>query len=174
MALRVHGGEHLKYVRQPAHILGLLKTRDYTSMGKGNTFSNDLLKLIFNATAIANIADNATSAPLTTLYVSLHTANPGASGSQTTSEAAYTSYARVGVARTTGGWTASSGESTSPVANIDFPTCTGLSETETYAAIGTAFSGTGEILYSGPITPNIAVSNTVTPRLTTGSTVTES
>ena len=37
---------------------------------KGSTFSNDLLKLIFNATAIANIADNAASGPLTNLYVS--------------------------------------------------------------------------------------------------------
>ncbi len=46
-------------------------------MSKGNTFENDLLKLIFNATAIANIADNAGSSPLTNLYVSLHTADPG-------------------------------------------------------------------------------------------------
>jgi hypothetical protein len=28
-------------------------------MSKGDTFENDLLKLIFNATAIANMADNA-------------------------------------------------------------------------------------------------------------------
>ncbi|MDB5612062.1 MAG: hypothetical protein JWP25_8962 [Bradyrhizobium sp.] len=143
-------------------------------MGKGNTFSNDLLKLIFNATAIANIADNAGSSPLTNLYVSLHTANPGAGGSQTTSEAAYTSYARVAVVRTSSGWTVASAQSTSPVANIDFPTATGGTETETFAAIGTAVSGTGKILYSGAITPSISVSTTVTPRLTTGSTVTES
>jgi hypothetical protein len=32
---------------------------------KGNTFENDILKLIFNATAIANIADNAAASPLT-------------------------------------------------------------------------------------------------------------
>lgn len=143
-------------------------------MGKGNTFSNDLLKLIFNATAIANIADNASSSPLTVLYIALHTANPGASGSQTTSEAAYTSYARVSVARTTGGWTASSAQSTSPVANISFPAATGGSETETYFSIGTATSGAGKILYSGTVTPNIVVSNGVTPQLTTASTVTES
>lgn len=64
-------------------------------MSKGNTFENDWLLLIFNATAIANIADNAASAPLTNLYVSLHTADPGEAGDQTTNEAAYTSYARV-------------------------------------------------------------------------------
>ena len=44
-------------------------------MPKSSTFDNDLLKLIFNATAIANIADNAGSSPLTNLYLSLHTAD---------------------------------------------------------------------------------------------------
>ena len=68
--------------------------------GKGSTFDNDLLKLIFNATPIATIADNAASTPLTSLYLSLHTADPGAGGSQTTSEAAYGGYARQPVART--------------------------------------------------------------------------
>lgn len=142
-------------------------------MGKGNTWSNDILGLLFNATAVPNIAINATSSPLTNLYVSLHTANPGASGSQTTSEAAYTNYARVAVARTSGGWTLS-GTTISPVANISFPAATGGSETETFFGIGTASSGAGVLLYSGTITPNIAVSNGVTPILTTASTVTES
>lgn len=142
-------------------------------MSKGNTFENDLLKLIFNATAIANIADNAASSPLTNLYVGLHTADPGEGGSETTSEAAYTSYARVAVARTTGGWTAASSGSTSPVANIDFPAATGGSETETYFHVGTASSGTGKILYSGTVTPNIVVSNGVTPRLNTSTVISE-
>jgi hypothetical protein len=142
-------------------------------MAKGNTFINDLLKLIFNATAIANIADNAATSPFTNLYVSLHTANPGAGGSQTTSEAAYTSYARVAVARTTGGWTAASAQSTSPVATISFPAATGGTETETYFGIGTASSGAGKLLYSGTVTPNISVSSGVTPQLTTATTVTE-
>lgn len=76
-------------------------------MSKGDTFENDLLKLIFNGTAIANIADNAATAPLTDLWLSLHTADPGEAGSQTTSETAYTGYARVAVARTSGGWSVS-------------------------------------------------------------------
>ncbi len=142
-------------------------------MGKGNTFCNDLLKLIFNATAVANIADNAASSPLTNLYISLHTATPAASGSQTTNEAAYTSYARVAVARTTGGWTASSAQSTSPVAAITFPAATAGSETETFAGIGTASSAAGKLLYFGAISPTIVVSNGVTPQLTTGSSITE-
>lgn len=140
---------------------------------KGSTWADQLLKLLLNATAIANIADNAASAPLTNLYVSLHTASPAAGGSQTTNEAAYTSYARVAVARTTGGWTVT-GASVSPVAAITFPAATGGSETETFFGVGTASSGTGELLYFGPISPTIVVSTGVTPRLTTASAITES
>ena len=141
-------------------------------MSKGNTFENDWLKLLFNATAIANIADNAAASPLTVLYVSLHTADPGEAGSQTTSECAYTSYARVSVARTTGGWTVTN-NSVSPVANIEFPAATGGTETATYAAVGTASSGAGKILYKGSITPSISISTGITPRLTSASTITE-
>ncbi len=141
-------------------------------MSKGNTYEDDLLKLLFNATAITGIADNAASSPLTNLYVSLHTADPGEAGSQTTSEAAYTSYARVAVARTSGGWTISSG-SCSPVATISFPACTGSTSTVTHFAVGTASSGAGKLLYSGTVTPNISVSTGVTPQLTTASTITE-
>lgn len=142
-------------------------------MSKGNTFESDLLALIFNGTAIANIADNAASSPLTNLYVSLHTADPGEAGNQTTSEIAYTGYARVAVARTSGGWTVSSG-SVSPVANIDFGEMTGgAGGTVTYFAVGTASSGTGKLLYSGAVSPSISVVSGVTPRLKTTSTVTE-
>lgn len=141
--------------------------------GKGNTFINDYLKLILNATPIANIADNASSSPLTNLYFALETANPAAAGDQTTSEAAYTSYARVAVARTTGGFTASTAQSSSPVATVSFPAATGGSETETYATLGTATSGSGKLLYYGTITPSLAVANGVTPQLTTASTITE-
>jgi hypothetical protein len=142
--------------------------------GKGSTFENQLLLLIFNATAISSpsLAQNEGSSPLTNLYVSLHTASPGAGGSQTTSEAAYTSYARVAVARTSGGWTVTGG-SVSPAATITFPTATGGSETETYAAVGSASSGAGQILYFGPLSSNIAVVNGVTPQLTTATVITE-
>ena len=140
-------------------------------MSIGNTFETDLVSLIFTATAIANIADNASSSPLTNLYVSLHTADPGEGGSQTTNEAAYTSYARVAVARTSGGWTVTN-NSVSPAANIDFPACTGSTSTVTHFAVGTASSGAGKLLFSGTVTPNISVSTGVTPRLTTASTIT--
>lgn len=142
-------------------------------MGKGSTFSNQLLALIFNATTIANIANNATSSPLTNLYASLHTADPTSAGSQSTSEATYTGYARVAIARSSAGWTVTS-NSVSPAATISFPACTGGTNTITNFAIGTASSGAGEILYTGTVTPNISVASGVTPQLTTASTITES
>lgn len=141
-------------------------------MSKGDTFENDLLKLIFNATAIANMADNAATSPLTNLFVSLHTADPGETGNQTTNEVSYTGYARVSVARSSSGWTVTN-NSVSPAANIDFGACTAGTATVTHFAVGTASTGTGKVLYKGAISPTIAISAGVTPRLTTGSTITE-
>lgn len=131
-------------------------------MSKGNTFENDLMKLFFQGTAIANLADNAASSPNTNLYVSLHTADPGESGSQTTSEASYTGYARVAVARTSGGWTVTDNSVTNAAA-ITFPQCTGGSNTISHFAVGTASSGAGKILYKGELTASLAVSNLIIP-----------
>jgi hypothetical protein len=142
-------------------------------MSKSDAFENDLLKMIFNAVAIANLADNAASAPLTSLFVALHTADPGEAGNQTTSEISYTGYARVAVARTAGGWTVT-GASVSPVNDIAFPISTGgTGGTATHASVGVAVSGASKILYSGALAPNIVVSTGVTPIITTGSTITE-
>lgn len=142
--------------------------------GKSDALENDWLKLIFNATAIANIADNAASSPLTNLYVTLHTADPGDAGNQTTSEAAYTGYARVPVARTSGGWTVT-GNSVSPAANIDFGECTAsCSATYTHWAVGTASSSTGKILYAGALSTSISMAVGTIPRVkATGTTITE-
>jgi len=141
-------------------------------MSKGDTFENDLVKLIFQGTAIANIADNAASSPLTNLYLSLHTADPGEAGDQTTSEATYTSYARVAVARTSSGFTVSTNAVTL-AANTDFPAATGGTNTITHFGIGTASSGAGKLLYKGSLSPTISVSNGVTPRINSGVIVTE-
>ena len=140
--------------------------------GKSDTFENDILKLIFNATAIANIADNAATSPLTNLYISLHTADPTDTGNQTSSEATYTSYARVAVARTTGGWTVT-GNVARPVAAITFPAATGGSSTISHFAIGTASTGTGKVLYAGAVSPTITVTAGITPQLTTNTSITE-
>jgi hypothetical protein len=126
-------------------------------MSKGDTFENDLLKLIFNATAIANIADNAATSPLTSLYVGLHTADPGETGNQSTNAATYGSYARVAVARTSGGWTVTN-NSVAPTAIVEFPAATsGAGQVITHFSIGTAASGAGKILYKGALTSSITI-----------------
>jgi len=143
-------------------------------MPKSTTFSNDLALIIFNATAIANIADNAASSPLTNLYISLHTASPGTGGSQTTNETAYTNYVRVAVARTSGGWTVSSGAA-SNAALIQFAQCGASGATITHVAIGTAASGTGKVLYQGALSASLAVANLIQPQFPIGNlTATES
>lgn len=142
-------------------------------MSKSNTFENDLLKLIFNATPIAGLADNAASSPVTNLYLALHTADPGEAGDQTTSEISYTGYTRLAVLRTTGGWTVT-GNSVSPVADVFFAEMAGgTGGTATHASIGTAASGAGKILYKGALTPSITVALGVSPRIKNTSTITE-
>lgn len=143
-------------------------------MSKTNTWENDLLKLVFQNTSASLIGDATGlvgSGAAGSLYVSLHTADPGEAGDQTTSETTYTSYSRVAVARG-GAWTISS-NSVSPTANIDFPACTGGTATITHFGVGTSSSGAGKLLYKGTVTPNIAVATGVTPRLTTATAITE-
>lgn len=142
--------------------------------GKTDVFENDLLKLIFNGVSIANIADNAVASPLTTLYLSLHTADPtdSAASGQSTNETTYTGYARIAAARSPAGWSVV-GNSVSPVANVEFGQCAAGTATITYAGIGTSATGSGKLLYAGAISPAIAVSAGVIPRLTPASTITE-
>ncbi len=136
-------------------------------MSKGNVFENDLMKLVFNATAIANIADNAGASPLTNLYVSLHTADPGEAGDQTTSEATYTDYARVAVARSGSGWTVS-GNQAQNAALVQFPQCGGSTNTITHVGVGTAASGTGKLLYKGALSSSLSVSSGIQPQFAAG------
>jgi hypothetical protein len=144
-------------------------------MSKSNSWENGLLLLLFNNTNFANVGDATGLRGSTTagsLYVSLHTADPGEAGDQTTSEVGYTSYARVAVARSSGGWTVSA-NSVSPAATITFPAGTGGSGTVTHFGVGTASSAAGVLLYSGTVTPNIVTGNGVTPQLTTSTAITE-
>lgn len=140
-------------------------------MSISNTTETALLNIIFTATAWANYADNAASSPQTNVAIALHTADPGDAGDMTTSESAYTSYARASVARTSGGWTVSGG-SVSPAANIDFAAGTGGSGTVTHFSTGKTGGGATAILFSGTVTPNIVTGNGVTPRLTTATAIT--
>lgn len=146
-------------------------------MSKSNTFENDLLKLLFNNDDIADIGDAGgiqNSATAGSLYVALHTADPGEAGNASTSEAAYTNYARVAVARSGAGWTVS-GNAVTNTSQVTFPQCGASGATITYASITTASSGASKILYSGALSSSLAVSDQITPffAAATGITVTE-
>ncbi len=141
-------------------------------MSFSNIAENAILALIFNATTWANYAINATSSPETNIATALHTADPGDAGTMSTSESAYTNSARQNVARTTGGFSAPSGGSTSLVANLDFPSSGASGTTVTNGSFGKTGGGAADIIITGAITPNITISSAgVIPRLTTASTV---
>lgn len=140
-------------------------------MSKSNNTENNILKLIFNATTWNDIAENDTTSPATSLTIALHTADPGESGTQATNETTYTGYSRQSVSRSTSGWTVS-GNSVSPVNNIDFPECTANpGNAITHWSIGTGVSD--EILYYGTVSPNITMAVGVIPRIKNTSTITE-
>jgi hypothetical protein len=139
-------------------------------MSKTNTFETDLLKHIFNNDAIALVGDASGvlgSATAGSLYVSLHTADPGEAADQTTSETAYTNYVRVAVARTSGGWTVS-GNTASNTALVQFAQCGVTGATLTHFGIGTASSSTGKLLYKGALTSSLAVSSGIQPQFASG------
>lgn len=145
-------------------------------MSKSDTFELDMLKLVFNGTPIANLADNAASSPLGSLYLALHLADPGDGGTQDTNEVSYTGYARKAVLRTTAGFTCSGSSPAQAVtaADNDFPADTGGTQgTATYFSVGVASAGATKVLYSGTITPPIILGNGVTPRLSAGTKCTE-
>lgn len=134
-------------------------------MSASNAFETDLLKLILQNVDAALIGDATGLRGSTTagsLWISLHTADPGEAGDQTTSEATYTGYARVAVARSTAGWTVS-GNNGDNAAAINFAQCTGGSNTITHFGVGTAGTLAGKLLFKGALTASLAVSNGITP-----------
>mgnify|MGYP006921401856 FL=1 len=139
-------------------------------MSKSNTFENDLLLLIFNNTDITLIGDAAglqNSAAAGSLYVSLHTSDPGEAGDQTTNETAYTNYVRVAVARSGAGWTVT-GNAVANAALVQFAQCGVTGATLTHFGVGTDSSGAGKLLYSGELTASLAVSSGIQPQFAAG------
>jgi len=142
-------------------------------MPKSTAACNAILALIYNATPWANIADNAAASPITTIPVALATASYSAASTLSSNETAYTNYVRQTTARTTSGWTAPSGGSTSNVAAIEYPQCGVTGATITSAAAGKG-AGASEIFHYGDLNAPIAVSNLIQPRFPVGAvTITE-
>jgi hypothetical protein len=139
-------------------------------MSATNAFETSLLDHIFTNANIANVGDATGlrgSSTAGSLYVSLHTADPGETGDQTTNEATYTSYARVAVARSGAGWTVS-GNNASNAAAVTFPAATGGTNTITHFGIGTDSSGAGNLLFKGALSASLAVSSGITPSFAIG------
>lgn len=139
-------------------------------MSMSNAFESAILSLLFENTNAANVGDATGLRGSTTagvFYIGLHTADPGEGGSQTTSEATYTGYARVSVARSTAGWTVT-GNSVTNDAAINFGACTAGSNTITHFSIGSDASGAGNLFLSGALTGSLAVSAGITPSFAAG------
>lgn len=137
-----------------------------------DTLENQLLLLLFNNTALAGIGDAGGlqgSSAAGSLYVSLHTADPGETGTQSTSEVAAAGYARVAVARTAGGWTIAA-NAFSNTATVQFPAITSGTATATYVGIGTAASGAGKLLWRGAFQnpASLALSAGISPKFDPG------
>lgn len=101
-------------------------------------------------------------------YIALHTADPANAGTQLTSEATYTGYARVLVTASTGFTVASSGSSQN-TGLIQFPQCTGGTNVITHVSIGTTASGAGQIIYRGALNASLSVANLIQPQFSAGS-----
>ena len=135
-----------------------------------NAAEANLLNIIFINTDWANIGNvgglrGSTSAG--SFYISLHTADPGESGSQSTNEASYTGYARVAVARSASGFTLVT-STISNAALVQFAQCTGGSNTLTHFGIGTDLSGAGNLIFKGSLTSSLSVSTGIQPQFAAG------
>lgn len=139
-------------------------------MSMSNVAEAALLDLLFLNTDWANVGDAGglqNSAAAGSFYIALHTSDPGEAGDQTTNEIAYTSYARVAVARSGAGWT----RNVSTIENaalVQFPQCSGGSGTATHFSIGTASAGAGSIVLSGALSASLAISNGIQPQFAAG------
>lgn len=138
-------------------------------MPKSSTFANDLLGLVLRRVAVANIADDAASSPLTSVYISLHTSDPGVGGAQTTNEVSgLTGYARLAITRGTSGWDAPSGGATANTALAQFAEITAGTATVTHIAVGTASSGAGKVLWAGALAASRNLSAGIQPQFAAG------
>lgn len=139
-------------------------------MSATNALETSLLGLLFTNVAAANIGDAAgllPSAAAGVFWISLHTASPGDTGNQGTSETVYTNYARQDEARNTTQWTVTNDTADNDNA-IGFPTGGATGATLTDFGLGSASSGAGNLFLYGALTASLAVSSGVTPSFAAG------
>lgn len=125
-------------------------------MPKSTNYADNWFLLFDNNTTYANVGNagglvgSSGGGSPGSLYVSLHTGDPGLTGDQTVNEANYTGYGRVAVARSAAGWTVA-GNQASNFANIVFGLCTAVPNIITWFGIGTDSAGVGQLLYAFPL-----------------------
>jgi hypothetical protein len=141
-------------------------------MTDSNAFETAQLSHIFNNADFANIGDATGlrgSSTAGSLYAALYKTDPGEAGTAITNEADYTSYARVAIARSAGGFTVS-GNQVSNTAQINWPASTGVADDQTvgYWGIVSSASGAGTLLCSGQLGTALRVTNLVQPYIAAG------
>lgn len=141
-------------------------------MEASNTFENEILKLLFQNVAIANIGDASGLQPSATagnLYIRLCTDAVVASDSQIGTECAYTGYVAGGVAveRSASGWSVS-GSEVKNAAEVEFGACTAGSENVRYVEIWRNNTGSLEAdrIAWTQLTSDVAVIIGITPKFT--------
>ena len=146
--------------------------------GKGGAFANSMLKLNLQGVGIASIADNTATSPATVLCVALHTADPGAGGTQSSATKRPIPATRASRCRApSAGWVVT-GSTANPASALTFPAASSGTETETWFSIaiptgGTTCTGALVIMYRGSITPPLTITGGVSPQLTTGTAINE-
>ena len=140
-------------------------------MSAQDFWEDDLLDLIMTNVAAPNVGDAGGLQPSVgagSFFTSLMTALPAETVSdQTTNEATYTPYARIGVARSLAGWTVAAGVVDNDAA-ITFAQATAGSDTVTHFGLGFAVSGAGFLNMVGVLASSLAISTGITPEFAAG------
>ena len=129
-------------------------------MSKSNFLESEFIEAIFGAGSVT---------PASNYFISLHTADPGQGGNQTTNEATYGGYARQQIA-VPAGWLTGQ-DSAQNVNDVLFPEATAGSETITHFGVGELSSGVGDLFYLGPLTASVPVTTGVTVKINAGNLV---
>lgn len=133
-----------------------------------NVAENALGLLLFNNTDWALIGDAGGlrgSATAGSLYLSLHTADPAETGNQSSSEIAYTNYARIAVVRSGAGFTVSA-DTVTNAALAAFPQCGVTGGTATHCGVGASSSGSGVLIARAP--SPLVINENITPTFQIG------
>jgi hypothetical protein len=129
-------------------------------MSFSTSVDTEILNQVFVGTALSWNGN-------TNLWLALHTANPGKAGAPTTSEIAYTGYARIPISRSSGFTVASA---TIQNANLaQFPVATGGTGIATYCSVVTTASGAGSVIVFGPLNSSVSVTSGIQPQFSAGS-----